>query len=424
MPLFPLMTLEHLSHFRCVNTGQTWPAAEALAQDRWLNERFGLDGILSLEYDLERVAADWKRSPLASRSWALGHWRYRELLPLSGKVEPPPLSVGSTPLVESPRLAESVGLSRLWIKDDGRNPTASLKDRPSSVAVVKALEMGASSIACASTGNAASSLAGFAAAAGLKATIFVPKRAPAPKIAQLLVFGARVLRVNADYDRTWALCQEVCGKRGWYNRNCAVNPYLVEGKKTCGLEIAEQMSWTSECPDWVVGSVGDGCSLAAIGKGLREMTDLGVLPRMPRLLGTQASGADPVTRAWKSDAENVPSLAGATTIADSICVGRPANGLRCLQAVRDANGAMISVEDEATLDAMKLMGRLCGIFGEPAASNALAGLIEARAQGVIGPNETAVVVVSGNGLKDISSAAAAVGQPIDIEPTAEAISFT
>jgi len=186
----------------------------------------------------------------------------------------------------------------LFLKDDGRNPTGSLKDRASALGVVKAHEKRQKIISCASTGNAASSLAGMAASMEMRSVIFVPQRAPEPKVTQLLVFGATVLRVLGSYEDAFQLCQQACETWGWYNRNCAINPYLVEGKKTVGLEICEQLAWT--VPDWVAVSVGDGCTIAGVWKAFRELKTLGLIPRTPRMLGVQAEGAAPITEAVRT----------------------------------------------------------------------------------------------------------------------------
>src|SRR5262249_27909574 len=266
-------------------------------------------------------------------------WRYRELLPVPEGARRPPAQVGWTPILSAPRLADWAGLGALFVKDEGRNPTASFKDRASVVGVARAAARRARVVACASTGNAASSLAGAAASLGLRAVIFVPEFAPEPKIAQLLVFGARVIRVQGTYDQTWELCQRACDTYGWYNRNAAVNPSLVEGKKTCGLEIAEQMA--GEVPDWVAVSVGGGCTVAGTWKGLAEMHARGFIPRVPRMLGVQAEGAKPLVDAFHAGADVVPGPA--RTIADSICVGHPRNWRKALRAVRESKGAFVAV---------------------------------------------------------------------------------
>ena len=322
------------------------------------------------------------------------------------------MQVGWTPIEDAPRLAGWAGVRSLRLKDEGRNPTASFKDRASGVGVARALARRARVVACASTGNAASSLAGAAASVGLTSVIFVPESAPEPKVAQLLVFGARVVRVKGSYDETWELCQRACAAYGWYNRNAAVNPSLVEGKKTCGLEIAEQLG--PEVPDWVAVSVGDGCTIAGTWKGLREMRALNFIERLPRMLGVQAEGARPLVDAFEQMRDLRPGPA--RTLADSICVGHPRNWRKALRAVRESGGAFVAVSDEAILEAMREAGRLAGVFGEPAGVAGLAGLRKAVAEGIVPSRDRALAVVTGSGLKDVKSAMRAAGQPVTLRP--------
>ena len=286
----------------------------------------GPEGVLEIEFDLARARRTLTRRALRSRPRNV--WRYAELLPVPAGARRPALEPGWTPILDAPRLAAWAGVRQLLVKDEGRNPTASFKDRASAVGVARALSRRARVVACASTGNAATSLAGAAASVGLPCVIFVPEFAPEPKVAQLLIFGARVIRVRGSYDATWEMCQRACDRYGWYNRNAAVNPSLVEGKKTGGLEIAEQCG--AEVPDWVAVSVGDGCTIAGIGKGLAEMKALGFIPRVPRLLGVQAAGARPLVDAFAAGRDLVPGPA--ETIADSICVGHPRNWRKALAA--------------------------------------------------------------------------------------------
>lgn len=372
--------------------------------------RCGPEGVLEVEFDVARARRSLNERTLARRPRDM--WRYRELLPVPAGARVAPLRVGWTPLVDTPRLAAWAGLRSLLLKDEGRNPTASFKDRASAVGVARALLRRARVVACASTGNAASSLAGAAASVGLSTVIFVPDFAPEPKVAQLLVFGARVLRVKGTYDQTWELCQRACARHGWYNRNAAVNPSLVEGKKTCGLEVGEQLA--DDVPDWVAVSVGDGCTIAGTWKGLREMHALGVLPRLPRMLGVQAEGARPLVDAWERGADLVPGRA--ETLADSICVGHPRNWRKALRAVRESGGAFVAVPDAAILDAMREAGRRAGVFGEPAGVAGLAGLRLAVERGIVGRREHAVAVVTGSGLKDVRSAMRAAGEPVALGP--------
>jgi threonine synthase len=378
--------------------------------------RCGIGGILDVQYDYRAIGRVLTRRGLAARS-EQSHWRYRELLPIRSDSALPALSVGWTPLTPAPKLARHIGIGTLLLKDDGRNATGSLKDRASSVGVVKAREKRRSIIACASTGNAASSCAGMAASMGMQSVIFVPERAPEPKVTQLLVFGATVLRVLGSYEDAFQLCQRSCERWGWYNRNSGINPYLVEGKKTAGLEIAEQLGWKPA--DWVAVSVGDGCTIAGVWKAFRELKTLGLIERTPRILGVQAEGAAPVTAAFLSGGDLRPIEPA--TVADSIAVGVPRNWKRAVLAVKESGGTMINVSDAEILDAIRYTGRLTGIFAEPAAATAVAGLRRAVAEDLVGRRASAVALITGNGLKDVQSARAAAGRPYDIAPDGGAL---
>ncbi len=395
---------------RCLLCGTVCPHGEVSTCPRC-----GVEGILDVEYDYERVAGAFALRPLAGRPADI--WRYIELLPLSPDIAPPALRIGWTPVYDAPRLAAALGIGRLLLKDDGCNPTGSLKDRASAVGVMKAKEFGRGKIACASTGNAASSLAGLSAACGLESCIFVPQRAPEPKVAQLLIFGATVFRVRGSYEDAFELCRKACDRFGWYSRNSGTNPFLVEGKKTAGLEIAEQCK--DRMPDWVAVSVGDGCTIGGIGKGFYEMFRLGMIPRVPKLLGVQAEGARPIVDAFSSGKPLAPSRS--ETLADSIAVGTPRNWRRAIALVRASGGTMIAVADEEILEAMRITARLGGVFGEPAGVAGVAGLRRAVTGGIIAKGETALVVITGSGLKDIQSARRAAGGEREIEPDLEAV---
>ncbi|GAB4187255.1 MAG: threonine synthase [Phycisphaeraceae bacterium] len=375
------------------------------------------DGIVDIHFDLDAVRHAWREHPLKDRP--LNHWRYRELLPLEPASIPRHWSVGWTPLIETPRLARSLGLRQLLFKDEGRNPTASFKDRASSVGVAHAMEHHARVIACASTGNAATSLAGHAALAGLACVIFVPDTAPEPKLAQLLVYGAHVVAVRGSYDQAYQLCSEACAKFGWYNRNCAINPVLVEGKKTGGLEIAEQTDALGGMPDWVAVSVGDGCTIAGVWKGLKHMHDLGIIDRLPRLLGVQAEGVAPIAHLIEHG--NLPDPSQTTgTIADSINVPVPRNWRKAVKALTESDGVVVCVDDAHILDAMKLAGRH-GVFAEPAAAAALAGVVSAREYDLLSADDRVLCMVTGSGLKDTRAAIKAGGQPIRIPPDLDSL---
>ncbi len=394
--------MKNVKHAKCVRCGKIYEAVPQLTN-------CACGGILDIVYDYDYIKTRLTRETLAGRR-DNSMWRYRELLPVEEDTQAPPLRVGWSPLYEAKALAEELGIGQLYVKDDGLNPTASLKDRASSMAVAKALEAGARVIACSSTGNAASSLAGNAAAAGLKTYIFVPSRAPKGKVAQLMTFGATVISVQGSYEETFELSRAAIEKWGWYNRNAAINPYLSEGKKTVGLEIMEQLNW--EVPDYIAISVGDGCTIAGLWKGLKDLHAIGLIDRLPRLISAQAEGCCPLNRAietgedWRPMEEN--------TLADSIAVGVPRNADKALMAIRESNGLTVNVSDAEIMAAQKLLGRTCGVFGEPAGVTGAAGLKKLCEQGRIERDAAVVSVVTGNGLKDVANAIAACGEPISI----------
>ena len=409
--------MSHVTGLRCIHCGKQYTIAEV---DYYCPDCGYEDGILDVEYDYAAVATELNPAAL-KRSDVFSMWRYLPLLPVEDTTKIQHLQVGWTPLYDAPRLAAELGVGRLFVKDEGRNPTASFKDRASAMGVVKALEKGATSITCASTGNAASSLAGFAAAAGLPATIFVPERAPQAKVAQLLVFGARIFAVKGTYDQAWELCMEAAAEFGWYNRNCAINPYLIEGKKTVSIELVDQLlrQYGGDMPDWVVVSVGDGCTVGGVWKGLVEMNKLGFLPRLPKILGVQADGCKPFLTAWRNKAPLLPT--DADTIADSIAVGHPRNFQKGMKAVVESDGAFISVTDEEILGSIRTLARKVAVFGEPAGVAGVSGVKKAVEQGLIAATETVALLMTGNGLKDIQSAVKAAGAPTFIEPRLAAV---
>jgi threonine synthase len=368
-------------------------------------------GVLDVKYDYDSIASSVSHATLRADP-EISIWRYEPFLPVDPGSPRPRLRVGGTPLYSSEALASELGLASVLVKDDGMNPTASLKDRASAVAVARAMEAGATTISCSSTGNAASSLAGSAASVGMRAVIFVPERAPAGKIAQLLIFGAVVVRVEGSYEDAFNLSSEAIRVYGWYNRNAAINPYMLEGKKTVSFEICEQMGF--DVPDWVAVSVGDGCTVAGVWKGFREFHKVGLISRTPRILGVQAEGSNPISTAFRTGRRVEPGRED--TIADSIAVAVPRNPDKALAAIRESGGTMVDVSDEEILDAMRLLGRTAGVFGEPAGVAGLAGLRRSVRSGVVDPTSRACVIVTGNGLKDIVSGARAAGEPITIPP--------
>jgi len=372
----------------------------------------GTEGTLDVIYDMDIVKKELTREYLRENKNP-NIWRYLPILPLEGLDGAAPLQIGSTPLYKSKRLEELLNIKNVYVKDEGRSPTASFKDRASAVGVAKAIELKKNVICAASTGNAASSVSGFAACMGIENYIFVPKAIPEGKLAQLLVFGSKVILVDGDYDTAFDFCLKAVDHFGWYNRSCAINPYLVEGKKTAAFEICEQLDFN--VPDKVIMSVGDGCSISGVWKGFKEFYELGLIDKLPVMVSVQADGSNPVNRTYRRNSREfdyVPPV----TIADSISVGIPRNGYKALNALTESNGITVDVSDEEILNAMTILARNTGVFGEPAGVTSFAGLMKLAEQGVIGKDETVAFVVSGSGLKDVKSAQKAVSRPEAIKP--------
>jgi len=405
--------MSKVSVLKCVKCGKEYKEGEVL----YTCPDCGIEGILDVVLDYDLIKKELTREHL-SKNTNYSLWRYLPAIPLEDECGIQPLQVGWTPLYEVKKLAAETGLKSFYLKDDSRNPTASLKDRASAVGVAKAVELGKNVMCAASTGNAASSLSGFAASAGIKTYIFVPETAPEAKVTQLLIYGSNVFLVKGTYDEAVELCFSAADHFGWYNRSCAINPYLVEGKKTVAYEICEQLGW--EAPDIAVVAVGDGCSIAGVWKGFKECYTLGLIDRLPRIVGVQAENSNPVTRAFNSNTYEfeyrVPD-----TLADSISVGIPRNGIKALNAVHESKGFMVDVSDEEILSAMRILARSTGVFGEPAGVTSFAGIIKMKELGLLKGDESVVSIVSGSGLKDIRSAMKAAGKAKVVEPDIEAV---
>ena len=382
---------------------------------------------VTYDYDKVRAALDLQRPFHHQRA---DIFRYLPLLPVTDLSLAPSLRVGATPLFPARRLGRSVGLEDLWLKDEGPNPSASFKDRASAVAVTRARELGAEVVAGASTGNAGSSMACMAARVGVPCVIFVPAAAPQAKIAQLLIFGARVLAVRGTYDQAFDLCFEVCKKRGWFNRNTGYNPYTREGKKTCSFEFCEQFAW--KAPDRVVVPVGDGNIISGIWKGLQELHTLGLIDRLPKLVCAQSDGsaaisqsvarlrqehADPSAIDWSG--VGIDSVR-ATTVADSISVDQPRDGLAAVRAVIESGGDVVTVPDGEIMRAVREIARLSGVFVEPSSATTWACLKKMVAEGGVATDERVLCLLTGSGLKDVAGALRVAGEPTEIEPTVDA----
>ena len=403
--------MDHIAGVRCTVCGRVMPYREQMTCPHC-----GEKGILDILFDYDYIKKSFTKKGLADNH-DNSMFRYAPLMPVQPRDFSRFLRVGWTPLYPSNKLGAELGIKALYIKDDGLNPPASLKDRASAVAVAKALELGYDTIACSSTGNAASSLAGNAARMGVKAVIFVPERAPEGKVAQLMIFGAKVISVQGNYRETFELSRAAIDKYGYYNRNAGINPTLTEGKKTVALEIAEQLGWF--VTDWVAVSVGDGCTIGGVYNGFHDLYELGFIERIPKILGVQSTGCCPFVDAARENRDLIP--AEENTLADSIAVGVPRNPKKALRAVSASNGAWIAVSDDDILATMGILGRSEGVFGEPAGVTASAGVMKAVQQGIIKPNETVTTISTGSGLKDVKNALRAAGRPHKCAPSIEAL---
>jgi threonine synthase len=398
------MTLDTVETLECTLCGSTYDPAQVIYT---CPNHEGIAGVLDVVYDYDAIL-DRFDAPLDGN--VRSQWKYRAFLPVDTEATPVTLGEGGTDLVDAPRLSEEVGVD-VSLKNDGLNPTGCFKDRATSVTVTKARHAGRDVVTCASTGNAAASLAGYAARAGLDCRIFVPEDAPEGKLVQPLVYGADVLAVAGSYDEAYDLSLEATDAYGWYNRNAAINPFQIEGKRTVGHELAEQTR--GAVPDWIVFSMGDGCTLAGCWKGFREFADLGFVEETPRMLGVQAEGASAIHDAFHAfdDTDDL-----ADTLADSIAVGRPRNTVKACRALDESDGTALTVSDEEILAAETLLGRTEGVYAEPAGAAPIAGIRKARDRGIVAADESVVAVVTGFGLKDTASAKRAVGDVVRIDP--------
>jgi threonine synthase len=403
--------------YQCTICGKTY-TAEEITYTCYHDE-----GNLDVLLDYDAIKEKYQLSDITSRT-ENSLWRYLPLLPVSApEGENTPLyAVGWTPTFELPKLAKKLGLNNLWLKDESSNPTASFKDRASAILVARAREIGADVIVTASTGNAGAALAGMAAAVGHKAVIFAPKTAPIAKITQLLIFGAQVMLVDGTYDDAVALAINAANEFGWYCRNTGYNPFTAEGKKTAAFEMWE---WARETlpegskPLTVFVSVGDGNIISGIHKGFKDLVKLGWMEQMPRIIGVQAEGSAAIANAYKAQTEEITPVS-ATTMADSISVDMPSDGIRALRAATETGGRYVIVSDEQIYAAIAELGKV-GVFAEPAGATAYAGLVEAISQGSVAPDDPVLVLNTGSGLKDVKAAMQSVAEAPIIEPTLEAV---
>jgi threonine synthase len=361
-------------------------------------------------------------SEFDTKHWStrpIGVWRYRELLPIDEKTEVVSLGEGGTGLHECRRLASDLGLKRLHVKNEGENPTGSFKDRGMTIGVTKAVELGAGSVICASTGNTSASLAAYAARAGLRCFVVIPAgKIAAGKLAQAVVHGAKIIEIDGNFDDAMRLVVDIAKKDGSPYLLNSVNPFRVEDQKTVAYEINDQLPRPA---DVIVLPVGNAGNITALWKGLRELKMLGLAKALPRIIGVQAEKASPVASAFRSGRDYVEPVVKPETIATAIRIGSPVNWKRALAAARESGGLIETVTDREILEAQKALARREGIFIEPASASTIAGVGKLARAGVIKSDEEVVCIATGNGLKDQEAVTSLAEPPLKVRPTQERI---
>lgn len=400
--------MAHVKGLRCRECGREY-AADPIYTCEWCF------GPLEVAYDYDAIRAAVSREEIAAGPLSI--WRYHDLLPAVGD-EAVDLGTGFTPLVRADRLAEALGLSEVWVKNDTRNPTNSFKDRVVSVALSKALEFGFKTAACASTGNLANSVAAHAARAGLRSYVFIPADLEQGKVVTTAVYGGNLVAVEGNYDDVNRLCAELAGTYRWAFVNVNVRPYYAEGSKTLAFEVAEQLGW--QVPDHVVVPIASGSLLTKIEKGFRELHKVGLLDEEPKLRvsGAQALGCSPVATAFLEESDTIRPVKP-STIAKSLAIGNPADGYFALDTIRRTGGGCAAVTDDEVVEGMRLLARTEGIFAETAGGVTIATLKRLAEQGVVRRDERVVVFVTGHGLKTLEAVSPVVGPTATIKPTLE-----
>lgn len=406
------MEIQKVSHQECINCKTTYGIDEIV----YFCKKCG--DILEIKFDYKELAerlieSNWLSKPLSV-------WRYRDFMPIHESTKIITLNEGGTGLHRSDRLGAELGLKNLYVKNEGENPTGSFKDRGMTMGVTKAVELGARHVICASTGNTSASLAAYAARAGIRCTVLIPSGKIAyGKLSQAMIHGAKVLQVRGNFDQALEFVLKLAEKhKNIYLLN-SINPFRIEGQKSLGFEICEQLN--NQAPDRIVIPVGNAGNISAVWKGLTEFYKLDYIKKLPKMTGIQAAGSAPITQAIKAGSDKIIPVEHPETIATAIRIGAPVSWKKAVNAIRESNGTAETVTDEEILDAQKILARIEGIFVEPASASSIAGLKKLVKSGVIGKDEHVVCITTGHGLKDPDTAIKQSEKPVEVDAEMAAI---
>ncbi len=401
-----------MTHQECINCKTTYGIDEIVYFCRKCGD------ILEIKFDFKELAETLKESGWMSKP--LSVWRYRDFMPIHETSKIITLNEGGTGLHRSERLGAELGLKNLYIKNEGENPTGSFKDRGMTVGVTKALELGTRHVICASTGNTSASLAAYAARAGIKCTVLIPSGKIAyGKLSQAMIHGAKVLQVKGNFDEALEFVLKLAEKHKSIYLLNSINPFRIEGQKSLGYEICEQLN--NDAPDRIIVPVGNAGNISAIWKGLTEFHRLGYIKTLPKMTGIQAAGSAPIVQAIKTNSDKIIPVEHPETVATAIRIGAPVSWKKAVNAIHESQGTAETVTDEEILDAQKILARIEGIFVEPASASSIAGLKKLVQSGVIAKDERVVCVTTGHGLKDPDTAVKMSEKPIEVEADIAAI---
>ena len=401
-----------MAYQKCINCGSEYGIDEIVYFCRKCGD------LLEIKYEPEALAqavskSDWRKAPLSV-------WRYRDFMPINDQAKIVSLNEGGTGLHLCQRLAKQLGIRQLYVKNEGENPTGSFKDRGMTVGVTKAVELGVKSVICASTGNTSASLAAYAAKAGLQCAVLIPSGKIAyGKLSQAIIYGAKVIQVRGNFDESLDIVLKLSEKHRTIYLLNSINPFRIEGQKSLGFEICDQLN--QKAPDRIVVPVGNAGNISAIWKGFSEFHALGVVKELPKMTGIQAAGSAPIANAIKSGSDTIVPVASPETVATAIRIGAPVSWKKAMTAIKESDGTAETVTDEEILSAQKMLARVEGLFVEPASASSIAGLIKLVDNGTIDKDERIVCVTTGHGLKDPDTAVKVSEKPVEVDAEISAI---